>query len=841
MIISQLYQPIFQIGMRELHLAGKWDCEKIDDAYAIFKELASNVCPSRKTILKTGKCAIRKSPKRLKLETELFRIFNIYKMKNIDNKIIRLLPDYVYVKKMLKKEVQKNIRSNWTSKIDNMAIQQRMDWNIISMYHNIDKTIPRSLPPDDFALHFLKLSYDYTPKNMCLSEIEIQPNDISKFSFFLPITPGGSNPITSLEMIYKNHKNSKFSTGYDGISLNLLTLMGQLHWTMLAKLVTTLLENGTYMKDFREVRCIPLHKKGDKNNVINYRPLSICSSLANVLEKVMSVQISSFAETKNKLHPDMIGFRAGHNVGQMVNSVRQEVFDNDHDFGIITLTDLKNAYGATDMPIIMSKMQKFFNNDALKSIRSFLIQPTIKIEVEGKKSNPFDGADRGYGQGSCLSCILFILLMTEAHDLTLNSRNYSYADDNQIISTGDDEEEVIKEANDAAQAFAGFCNNLNINVNYTKSFFTILKLKRNKSDTIIKIKMDGNEIPEKNIMNMLGINLNNELNFTPHEAHITSAMRKYNGFISGMLKYTGPKSISLLTKSLMNGKLSHGLSYMMLFKNQLYKQWQFQANKLLNKKFATKKEKSLLKRFQLLPQFIILYRSFSLSFQNLHRMTHMTRMNKILITAYPRWEFEKLIACFYQPNYGKTRSQEVIPFFKPSRHGIFENKKTITTMPMAWATEFNRLPQKIRSTIGSKYFLNNIKVYYKNRCQHQEHTLALCEGCGNSTDLYQNDQKMINHNKIWEKSNVEETKDFAVRVDNWYEGKESGKKIMMYLEEKDINNEHHDSKLHEWLKKVGWKLCRIRRNKKAMKIKFKKLGRSSSLNKNTENLKNEIR
>ena len=236
--------------------------------------------------------------------------------------------------------------------IDNLAIEQRMDWNIIAIYHNIDRTIPRSISPDDLAKHFLKLSYDYTPKNIDITDLNALPNDDKKFSFSLPIKPNGLNRITSLEMIYRNHKNFKFSTGYDGISLNLLTLISPLNWTLLAKIITTLLENGVYMKDFREVRCIPLHKKVDKEDVINYRALSICTSVVNVLEKVISCQISNHAESTGILYPDMIGFRFGHSVGQMVNSVRQEAFDLEHLYGIITLTDLKNAYGATDMPII---------------------------------------------------------------------------------------------------------------------------------------------------------------------------------------------------------------------------------------------------------------------------------------------------------------------------------------------------------------------------------------------------------------------------------------------------------------------------------------------------------
>ena len=116
-------------------------------------------------------------------------------------------------------------------------------------------------------------------------------------------------------------------------------------------------------------------------------------------------------------------------------------------------------------------MAKFFNTSALRSVRSFLIQPTVKVEINGKKSVPFDNADRGYGQGSCLSCTMFLILMTQSHDLTKTSRNFSYAD----------MENVISEANKAAQAFADMCSDLNIKVNYKKSFFNIMKMDRSNN------------------------------------------------------------------------------------------------------------------------------------------------------------------------------------------------------------------------------------------------------------------------------------------------------------------------------------------------------------------------
>ena len=101
---------------------------------------------------------------------------------------------------------------------------------------------------------------------------------------------------------------------------------------------------------------------------------------------------------------------------------------------------------------------------------------------------------------------------------------------------------------------------------------------------------------------------------------------------------------------------------------------------------------------------------------------------------------------------------------------------------MLWSQEFNRLPVKIKSTIGTKYFNTNVKKYYKNRCQHQEHTLSLCTGCNNTSDIYQNDAKIKKFNEKWTKENIKDDENFRKRLENWYRGQESGKKIRKFCQ-----------------------------------------------------------
>ena len=48
----------------------------------------------------------------------------------------------------------------------------------------------------------------------------------------------------------------------------------------------------------------PLHKKGDKSNISNYRPISLLPSFSKVLEKAMYSRLKHHLHTNNILVPE---------------------------------------------------------------------------------------------------------------------------------------------------------------------------------------------------------------------------------------------------------------------------------------------------------------------------------------------------------------------------------------------------------------------------------------------------------------------------------------------------------------------------------------------------------
>jgi hypothetical protein len=53
----------------------------------------------------------------------------------------------------------------------------------------------------------------------------------------------------------------------------------------------------------------PLFKNSERNNISNYRPISLLISLSNIFEKVLHIRLSEHINNKNILVEEQFGFR----------------------------------------------------------------------------------------------------------------------------------------------------------------------------------------------------------------------------------------------------------------------------------------------------------------------------------------------------------------------------------------------------------------------------------------------------------------------------------------------------------------------------------------------------
>ena len=111
-----------------------------------------------------------------------------------------------------------------------------------------------------------------------------------------------------MKLIIKKLKNKK-SCGFDELSSELLKMGSEVLSKPLTTIINKSIEEGRFPEEWKIAKVFPLHKKGDRTDVSNYRPVALLVVPSMVLERVVAIQMENFFEDNNLLGDFQFGFR----------------------------------------------------------------------------------------------------------------------------------------------------------------------------------------------------------------------------------------------------------------------------------------------------------------------------------------------------------------------------------------------------------------------------------------------------------------------------------------------------------------------------------------------------
>jgi hypothetical protein len=162
-------------------------------------------------------------------------------------------------------------------------------------------------------------------------------------------------PVTEEEVVSlaKNLKN-KLTAGYDDIPKSLVEQCIQLIKGPLTHTYNVSLRSGIFPDEWKAAKVKPWYKKGDRYDIQNYRPISIISVFAKLLERLMFNRLIPFLY-KNKISTEaQNGSRKGKCMETAVQSyieISQEALNRVHLIGIFI--DLTKAYDTLNHKVLL--------------------------------------------------------------------------------------------------------------------------------------------------------------------------------------------------------------------------------------------------------------------------------------------------------------------------------------------------------------------------------------------------------------------------------------------------------------------------------------------------------
>ena len=102
-------------------------------------------------------------------------------------------------------------------------------------------------------------------------------------------------------------------------------------------------------------KVIPIYKGGDSSEMNNYRPISLLSNFAKILEKIVHNKLTSFIESKNVMSSSQFGFRKKHStlhpLTHFLNNISSTLNTKQH--SIVRFCDLQKAFDTCDSNILL--------------------------------------------------------------------------------------------------------------------------------------------------------------------------------------------------------------------------------------------------------------------------------------------------------------------------------------------------------------------------------------------------------------------------------------------------------------------------------------------------------
>ena len=114
--------------------------------------------------------------------------------------------------------------------------------------------------------------------------------------------------VEEIELAVKQMKKNK-APGLDEITSDIIKIGGEQIYTQLASLYNQILTERKIPKEWKEAKVILLHKKGDKEDIKNYRPISLLSHPYKIFTRILQTRMKRVLDENEPR--EQAGFRQG--------------------------------------------------------------------------------------------------------------------------------------------------------------------------------------------------------------------------------------------------------------------------------------------------------------------------------------------------------------------------------------------------------------------------------------------------------------------------------------------------------------------------------------------------
>ena len=380
----------------------------------------------------------------------------------------------------------------------------------------------------------------------------------------------------SYDLVCKKILGLKLSSTLDilDIDTKLLKLSAYLISPSLTHVYNLSLCQGIVPMDLNVARVTPVFKnKGQPNDVSNYRPISVTSHFAKILEDVVKEQLVSFLTQYSLLSPNQFAYIKGRSTQLALHTMTDKWLQS-IDSGEITgacFLDLSKCFDTVSHSILLEKLKTSgIMNTELKWFDSYLAGRTQVVRCNGSISKPCH-LPIGVPQGTVLGSLLFILYANDLPDNLSTGTSIMYADDITLFYSAKSLQTVESCLQKCVNKTISWLKSNKLAVNPSKSNSMLIGTRQRIKKSTLNISINDCTVKFTNTFNLLGVIIDNNLSWKDHIIHISKKLSSKIGLIK-RLYHILPRSVLLkLYEPLFQSNLDYCITV-----------WGHAANKYIN-------------------------------------------------------------------------------------------------------------------------------------------------------------------------------------------------------------------------------------------------------------------